>query len=182
MININDDILEVLISSEDLTNRCKEIAEEINEEYQDKDPVLVCLLKGSIPFLAELLKYITIPMEFECMRVSSYHGTKSSGIVNISAEFSTPLKKRDVIIVEDIVDSGRTIAEVTKIFKASEVNSIVVASLLDKPEMRLVEGIHPKYIGFEVPNKFVVGFGLDYNQKYRNLPYIGVLKPEIYEK
>ena len=182
MKNINDDILEVLIPSSDITKRCKEIAEEINKEYCDKDPVLVSLLKGSIPFLAELLKYITIPMEFECMRVSSYHGTKSSGIVNISVEFSNPLKDRDIIIVEDIVDSGRTIAEVTKLFNASGVNSIAVATLLDKPSMRLVEGINPKYIGFEVPNKFVVGFGLDFNQKYRNLPYIGVLKPEIYEK
>ena len=173
----------VMYSAEEIKAKVVELAKQIEKDYAGEELLVVGILKGASVFCADLIREIDLDVKMDFMVVSSYgSGTTSSGTVKIIKDLDVDIENKNVIIVEDIVDSGRTIAEVTKIFKASEVNSIAVATLLDKPEMRLVEGIHPKYIGFEVPNKFVVGFGLDYNQKYRNLPYIGVLKPEIYEK
>lgn len=179
---ISDDILKVLITEEQIENRCVELAKEIEADYAktNAEPIVVGLLRGSVPFMAELIKRFTFPCEIEFMSVSSYHGTQSVGDVRIEKDIDMSCKDRSILIVEDIVDTGRTLNEVKKLFLHKGASDVKIVSLLDKPERRVVD-IAADYTGFEVPNEFVVGYGLDYNQRYRNLPYIGVLKPEIYE-
>ena len=178
---ISQDIQKVLIEETQINERCKELAAQIEADYQKRGqvPVIVGLLKGSVPFMAELIKRFTFPCEIDFMSVSSYDGTESIGDVRIDKDMDLSCKGREVLIVEDIVDTGRTLREVKKILKRKGAADVKVVSLLDKPERRVVE-IEADYIGFRVPDEFVVGYGLDYNQKYRNLPYIGVLKPEVY--
>lgn len=171
---------EILYSHEEIVRQAEKMGNEISREYEGKTPILIGLLKGSVPFMAELIKHITIDMQIDFMKVSSYSGTKSTGSVHILSDCSSSLKNRDVIIVEDIIDTGLTLSEVKKVLLAKGANSVEFCTLLDKVEGREFKEINAKYVGFEVPNKFVVGFGLDYNEKYRNLPYIGVLKKEIY--
>ncbi len=179
---IYEDIKETLVSEEEIESRCKELAKEIQSDYDKENavPIVVGLLRGSIPFMAELIKGFTFPCEIEFMKVSSYDGTESIGDVRIDQDMEISAKGRDILLVEDIVDTGRTLVEVKKMFMNKGAKSVKIVSLLDKPSRREFE-IEADYIGFEVPNEFVVGFGLDYNQIYRNLPFIGVLKPEIYE-
>lgn len=143
-------------------------------------PIVVGLLRGSVPFMAELIKRFTFPCEIDFMSVSSYDGTESIGDVKIDKDMELSSKERAILLVEDIVDTGRTLSEVKKMFINKGATNVKIVALLDKPSRRVVD-IHADYIGFEVPNEFVVGYGLDYNQKYRNLPYIGILKREIYE-
>ena len=178
---ISQDIQKVLIEETQINERCKELATQIEADYQKRGqvPVIVGLLKGSVPFMAELIKRFTFPCEIDFMSVSSYDGTESIGDVRIDKDMDLSCKGREVLIVEDIVDTGRTLREVKKLLKRKGAADVKVVSLLDKPERRVVE-IEADYIGFRVPDEFVVGYGLDYNQKYRNLPYIGVLKPEVY--
>lgn len=178
---ISQDIQKVLIEETQINERCKELAAQIEADYQKRGqvPVIVGLLKGSVPFMAELIKRFTFPCEIDFMSVSSYDGTESIGDVRIDKDMDLSCKGREVLIVEDIVDTGRTLREVKKLLKRKGAADVKVVSLLDKPERRIVE-IEADYIGFRVPDEFVVGYGLDYNQKYRNLPYIGVLKPEVY--
>lgn len=178
---ISQDIQKVLIGETQINERCKELAAQIEADYQKRGqvPVIVGLLKGSVPFMAELIKRFTFPCEIDFMSVSSYDGTESIGDVRIDKDMDLSCKGREVLIVEDIVDTGRTLREVKKLLKRKGAADVKVVSLLDKPERRVVE-IEADYIGFRVPDEFVVGYGLDYNQKYRNLPYIGVLKPEVY--
>ena len=178
---ISQDIQKVLIEENQINERCKELAAQIEADYQKHGqvPVIVGLLKGSVPFMAELIKRFTFPCEIDFMSVSSYDGTESIGDVRIDKDMDLSCKGREVLIVEDIVDTGRTLREVKKLLKRKGAADVKVVSLLDKPERRVVE-IEADYIGFRVPDEFVVGYGLDYNQKYRNLPYIGVLKPEVY--
>lgn len=178
---ISQDIQKVLIEENQINERCKELAAQIEADYQKRGqvPVIVGLLKGSVPFMAELIKRFTFPCEIDFMSVSSYDGTESIGDVRIDKDMDLSCKGREVLIVEDIVDTGRTLREVKKLLKRKGAADVKVVSLLDKPERRVVE-IEADYIGFRVPDEFVVGYGLDYNQKYRNLPYIGVLKPEVY--
>ena len=178
---ISQDIQKVLIEENQINERCKELAAQIEADYQKRGqvPVIVGLLKGSVPFIAELIKRFTFPCEIDFMSVSSYDGTESIGDVRIDKDMDLSCKGREVLIVEDIVDTGRTLREVKKLLKRKGAADVKVVSLLDKPERRVVE-IEADYIGFRVPDEFVVGYGLDYNQKYRNLPYIGVLKPEVY--
>ncbi|MBB5184616.1 hypoxanthine phosphoribosyltransferase [Faecalicoccus acidiformans] len=178
---ISQDIQKVLIEETQINERCKELAAQIEADYQKRGqvPVIVGLLKGSVPFMAELIKRFTFPCEIDFMSVSSYDGTESIGDVRIDKDMDLSCKGREVLIVEDIVDTGRTLREVKKLLKRKGAADVKVVSLLDKPERRVVE-IEADYIGFRVPDEFVVGYGLDYNQKYRNLPYIGVLKPEVY--
>ena len=178
---ISQDIQKVLIEETQINERCKELAAQIEADYQKRGqvPVIVGLLKGSVPFMAELIKRFTFPCEIDFMSVSSYDGTESIGDVRIDKDMDLSCKGREVLIVEDIVDTGRTLREVKKLLKRKGAADVKVVSLLDKPERRVVE-IKADYIGFRVPDEFVVGYGLDYNQKYRNLPYIGVLKPEVY--
>ena len=181
-MNINTQIEKILVTEEEITKRCKEIADNISSEYDDKTPILICPLKGAVNFFSKICEYITIPMNYEFIKASSYSGTQSTGVVNISYMPTTPLTNRHLVIVEDIVDTGVTLAAVIKELKKSNPASIEVVCLLDKPTLRRTEEINPKYIGFSIPDEFVVGFGLDYEEEYRNLPYIGVLKPEVYTK
>ena len=183
--NIHDDIERILISEEEVDAIARRLADQINRDYADssRDLVLVCLLKGSIMFTAQLMRYINMPVEVEFMKVSSYgSGTQTSGIINVQLDIKrTDLGNVDVIIVEDIVDSGRTLTKLMALFREKGASSVKTCSMLDKPSRRVVE-FKPDYCGMEVPDLFVVGFGLDYAEKYRNLPYVGVLKPAIYEK
>lgn len=182
-MNLNNDIKKILVTNEQIEARCKELAEEIDKEYADKKPILLSLLRGSIPFVATLSKYMTIPVEFDYMKASSYHGgTSSSGNVAVTVLPASKLEGRHVIVVEDIVDTGFTLSTVMKILNESKPASLEIASLLDKPSMRKVQDLSIKYIGFTIPAEFVVGFGLDYDELYRQLPYVGVLKEEVYNK
>lgn len=174
-------IQEVLFSHEEIVNKCEELGKRISADYEGKKPLLVGLLRGSIPFMSELMMHISCPLEIDFMDVSSYHGVKSTGHVVIKKDLDTPVKNRHVIIVEDIIDTGLTLQDVVNLFKDRGCASIEIATLLDKPEGRKFNCQEPKYIGFNCPNKFVVGYGLDYDQLYRNLGYIGVLKPEVYQ-
>jgi len=173
------DLKEILITHEQIVERCESLAQEIAADYGEKLPMLVSLLKGSVPFLAELIKHIDVDVTVDYMAVSSYEGTESTGKIKIKKEIDDSVVDRDILIVEDIVDTGYTMQAVTKLLKDRGARSVKIVSLLDKPSRREVD-ITPDYIGFEVPNYFVVGFGLDYEQKYRNLPYIGILKEEVY--
>lgn len=181
-MNINNHIEKVLISEEELAKRIKELATTISEDYEDKNPVMICLLKGSVSYFAHLCEQMYIPLEYEFLRASSYHGATTTGEVKLLHVPTISLKGRHVIIVEDIIDTGLTLSAIKKVMLDMEPASLAITTLLDKPCRRLVNDMVPEYIGFEVPDEFVVGFGLDYNEQYRNLPYIGVLKKEIYEK
>jgi hypoxanthine phosphoribosyltransferase len=182
-MNLNDHIKKVLVTEDQINARCKELGELINKEYDGKETVLLSLLRGSVPFVTTLAKYITIPVTFDYMKASSYHGgTTSSGNVAVSVMPASNLENKHVIVVEDIVDTGFTLSTVMKLLSDLKPASLEICTLLDKPEMRKVTDLKLKYIGFEVPAEFVVGYGLDYNELYRQLPYVGVLKEEIYSK
>ena len=176
---MHNDIDRILLSEEEIVNRCKELGKQISMDYAGKHLVLVGLLKGSVPFMSELMKRIECDTEIDFMDVSSYDGTESQGDVRIIKDLDRSPKDDDILIVEDIVDTGRTLKTVKKLLLSKGASSVKIVTLLDKPDRRVVE-IEPDYCGFIVPNEFVVGYGLDFNQKYRNLPYIGVLKPECY--
>ena len=166
----------VLISEEDVDKRIQEIGAQISKDYAGKQVHLVCVLKGGVFFLCELAKRITIPVSLDFMSVSSYGSeTKSSGVVRIVKDLDEPLKDKEVIVVEDIVDSGRTLSYLLEMLKDRGPKSVKLCTLLDKPDRRVVD-INVDYTGFAIPDEFVVGYGLDYAQKYRNLPYIGVVE------
>ncbi|HFI2447483.1 TPA: hypoxanthine phosphoribosyltransferase [Streptococcus suis] len=179
---LDKDIKKILVSEEEIVAKCKELGQILANDYADKNPILVGILKGSIPFMAELMKHIDAHIETDYMVVSSYHGgTESSGTVKIIKDLDNSVAGRHIIFVEDIIDTGRTLKELKELFAFRQAASIKIATLLDKPEGRVVE-IEPDYTCFTIPNEFVVGFGLDYNENYRNLPYVGVLKEEVYTK
>ncbi|MCQ6268521.1 hypoxanthine phosphoribosyltransferase [Fictibacillus sp. WQ 8-8] len=179
---MHDEIKEVLISEEVLQEKIKDLGKQLSEDYQDRFPLVVGVLKGALPFMADLIKRMDIHLEIDLMAVSSYGtSTVSSGEVKIIKDLDTSLEGRDVIIVEDIIDSGLTLSYLVQLFKTRNANSVKIVTLLDKPTGRKVD-IKPDLTGFIVPDAFVVGYGLDYIERYRNLPYIGVLKPEVYEK
>lgn len=168
--------IRVLLSEEEVNARIKEIAEQISKDYAGKQVHLVCVLKGGSFFLCELAKRITVPVSLDFMSVSSYGGdTKSSGVVKIVKDLDEPLQGKDVIVVEDIVDSGRTLSYLLEMLRDRGPASLHLCTLLDKPERRVVD-VKVDYTGFHIPDEFVVGYGLDYDQKYRNLPYIGVVE------
>lgn len=168
--------ISVLISEQDVDARIKEIAELISHEYEGKTITLICILKGSVFFTCELAKRVTIPVRLDFMSVSSYgSGTESSGRVRIVKDLDESVEGKDIIVVEDIIDSGRTLNNLLSLLSARKPNSIKLCTLLDKPDRRVVP-VNVDYTGFEIPDKFVVGYGLDYDQKYRNLPYIGVVE------
>ncbi len=165
-----------LLSEEEVDKRIQEIGEQISKDYAGKQVHLVCVLKGGSFFMCELAKRITIPVSFDFMSVSSYGSdTKSSGVVKIVKDLDESLKDKHVIIIEDIVDSGRTLSYLMEMLKDRNPASLRLCTLLDKPERRVVD-VKVDYTGFNIPDEFVVGYGLDYNQKYRNLPYIGVVE------
>jgi len=167
----------ILISSDDIQQRIHQIGNEINRDYKDSVPVLVNILKGAYVFLADLTRTLTVHHEVDFMAISSYHGgTQSSGVVKIEKDLKADITDRDVIIVEDIIDTGLTINHLLELLQTRNPRSIRVCTLLDKKSRRLKEA-QIDYCGFEIPDEFVIGFGLDYEEKYRNLPFVGVLKP-----
>ena len=168
--------VKVLLTEEQVDERIRQIGEAISKEYEGETVHLVCVLKGAVMFMCELAKYITVPVTMDFMSASSYgSSTKSSGVVKIVKDLDEPIKDRNVIIVEDIVDSGRTLSYLLKMLSDREPKSIKICTLLDKPERRVTD-VKVDYTGFEIPDAFVVGYGLDYDQRYRNLPYIGVVE------
>ena len=179
---MKQDILKTLVSEEELREKVAELGRQISHDYEGKSLLLVSVLKGSVVFMADLMRAITIPARIDFMSVSSYgSGTKSRGVVKIVKDLDIPLEGYDLLIVEDILDSGNTLSYLKEILSSRGPKSIRICTLLDKPERRTAD-IAADYVGFAVPDEFVVGYGLDYEEKYRNLPFIGVLKPEVYEK
>jgi len=179
---MKEDILEIIISEEEVKDRIKELAKEISNEYDyNDDIVMVCILRGAIIFMADLARNITLPVTFDFMDVSSYgQNTSSSGVVRIIKDLEENIEGRHVLIVEDIMDTGITLKHVVEMLKTRNPANIKIVTLLDKPERRVEKKITADFNGFEIPDKFVVGYGLDYAEKYRNLPFIGVLKEELY--
>lgn len=180
---MKEDIAKILISQDELAQKVNELAQKITQDYRhsNRQLVLLIILKGSMPFATDLMRQIPLPLEVECMKVSSYGAsTKNSGEIKITLDLMRDgLDNLDILIVEDIVDSGRTLARLTQLLRNRGANSVKTVTLLDKPDWREVF-FSPDYCGFVVPNEFVVGYGLDYAEKYRNLPFVGVLKPEVY--
>ena len=172
--NMREDVLKVLVSEEEIREKVKEMGRRITEDYKGKNLLLVTVLKGAVVFLADLMREIDVPAEIDFMVVSSYgSGVKSSGVVKIVKDLDTPLEGKDIL------DSGLTLSYLKEILEGRGPRSIQIAALLDKPTRRKVD-LKADYIGFSVPDEFVIGYGLDYDEKYRNLPYIGILKPEVY--
>ncbi len=179
---LNQDIEKVLISEEELQEKVKELGKQLTEEYQDCFPLAIGVLKGAMPFMADVLKRVDAYMEMDFMDVSSYgNSTVSSGEVKIVKDLDTKVEGRDILIIEDIIDSGLTLSYLVELFRYRKAKSIKIVTLLDKPSGRKAD-IKADYVGFIVPDEFVVGYGLDFAEKYRNLPYIGVLKPKVYTK
>lgn len=178
---MKQDIKEVLLSEEQLKSKVKELGKKISEDYKGKDLVIVGVLKGSVVFMADLMREITIPCNIDFMAVSSYgNSTQTTGVVRILKDLDHTIEGKHVVIVEDIIDSGVTLTYLLNYLKGRNPSSLEIVCLLNKQERRKVE-LSAKYIGFEVPDFFLVGYGLDFAEKYRNLPYIGILKEEIYK-
>ncbi|MDR1800238.1 MAG: hypoxanthine phosphoribosyltransferase [Lachnospiraceae bacterium] len=170
----------VLISEADVDKRVAEMGAKISEDYAGKEVHLICVLKGGVFFMCELAKRITIPVSLDFMSVSSYgNETSSSGVVKLSKDLDENLEGKDVIVVEDIVDSGRTLSYLLELFEQRNPKSLRLCTLLDKPSRRVVKDLKVDYCGFAIPDHFVVGYGLDYAQKYRNLPYIGIVEETV---
>lgn len=168
--------IRVLLSEEEVDTRIQEVADQINRDYAGKEIHMICVLKGGVFFMCELAKRVTVPVSLDFMSISSYgDDTKSSGVVKIIKDLDQPLEGKDVLVVEDIIDSGRTLSYLLEILEGRNPNSIRLCTLLDKPERRVKE-VNVDYCCFNIPDEFVVGYGLDYDQKYRTLPYIGVVE------
>lgn len=177
---MHNDIQEILYTEEQIQDKIRELGEKISSEYAGRNPLIICVLKGAYMFMADLTKRITIPIEVDFMAISSYgQSTKSSGVVKILKDLDVPVEGRDVIIAEDIVDSGLTLSYLVDVLERRNAKSVSVVALFDKPAGRKVD-LQADFVGFTLPDAFVVGYGLDYAEKYRNLPYIGILKPEVY--
>ena len=178
---MDNDIEKILFTSEDIKAAVQKLGRKLTEDYHDKNLVVVGILRGAAPFMIDLIRAMNCYMEIDFMAVSSYGGDmESSGTVKIIKDLDTDVTDRHVLIVEDIIDSGRTAQALRKLFAAKNAASVKICSLLDKPERREVD-VQADYVGIDTPNEFVVGYGLDFRQQYRNLPYIGVLKPEVYQ-
>ena len=183
MQSMHQDIDHILVSEEELKAKVAELGAQISADYEGKDLLLVSILKGAVVFMADLMRAVTIPCGIDFMVVSSYGGanTSSTGLVKIIKDLDQDLSGKDVLIVEDILDTGITLSHLMLMLQMRKPNSQRLCTILSKPSRRKA-GIEPDYCGFEVPDEFVVGYGLDYDEKYRNLPYVGVLKPEVYSK
>jgi hypoxanthine phosphoribosyltransferase len=179
---LEKDILKVLVTREEIKQIAKDLGKQIAEDYKDKYPIVIGLLKGCVPFMGELVSEMDIHLEMGFMDVSSYHGgVSSSGNVKILIDLGISVQDRHILIAEDIVDTGRTIKTIMELLTFRGAASVEIVTMLDKPAGRIVN-FYPKYVGTTIPKEFVVGFGLDFDEKYRNLPYVGVLKPEVYNK
>lgn len=183
MIDMNQDIDHILVSEEALQQKVRELGAQITRDYEGHDLLLVSILKGAVVFMADLMREIKLPCDIDFMVVSSYGGanTSSTGLVKIVKDLDRDLTGRDVLIVEDILDTGITLSHLVPMLQLRHPRSVRLCTILSKPSRRKAD-IEPDYLGFEVPDEFVVGYGLDFDEKYRNLPYIGVLKPEVYSK
>ena len=179
---MDKDIKEVLITEEQIQNRIRELGVELTRDYEDKFPVVVGVLKGVVLFYADMIRQIKVPCQTDFMTISSYRGTDSTGHMEVKSEIATDLTGRHVLVLEDIYDTGNSLTFTVDYLKSKGAASVKICTLLDKPSRRK-PGItlQADYVGFTVPNAFVVGYGLDFNEKYRNLPYVGILKPEVYE-
>ena len=177
-----EDIGKILYSEEEISKNVKRIGEQISRDYEGKKLLLVSVLKGSIVFMADLMRAITIPCAIDFMAISSYGSGTTPGAVRLIKDLGVDISGMDVLIVEDILDSGNSLSYTIELLKARKPASIKICTLLDKPDRRQAKHIQADYVGKVIPDEFVVGYGLDYDEKYRNLPYIGVLKPEVYEK
>ncbi len=176
-----NDVERVLITEQEIAEKVKEIGEKITNDYQGEQLLIVTILKGSVVFAADLLRQIKIPVEIDFMCLSSYGcDSKSSGVVRIVKDLNQPIEGKNVLIIEDILDSGNTLSHLTKLLSTRNPKSVKIVTLLDKPERRTAP-VEVTYKGFTIPDEFVVGYGLDYNEKYRNIPFVGVLKREVYE-
>ena len=180
---MDKDIAQILLTEEQLQTRIAELGEELSREYAGKNPIVVGVLKGVVVFYADMIRQIKVPCQLDFMWISSYAGTTSTGNMLVRQDVTADIKGRHVLILEDIFDTGTSLDFTVKHLLEKEPASLKICTLLDKPERRK-EGItlEADYTGFVIPNAFVVGYGLDYNEKYRNLPYVGILKPEVYEK
>lgn len=177
---MHKDIAQILVTEQEIKNLCITMGKQITNDYKSKNLIVIGLLKGCVPFLADLTREIDLKFDIAYMSVSSYHGgISSSGDVKIKMDLDISIKGRDVLIVEDIVDTASTIVTIMELFKHRGATSVKIATLLDKPEGRK-KPYEPDYVGRVIPKEFVVGYGLDYNEMYRNLPYVGILKPEVY--
>jgi hypoxanthine phosphoribosyltransferase len=177
---MEEDVGEVLITSEEIREKTAELARRITADYEGKDLLLVCVLKGGLMFLADLMREIRLPLEIDFMAVSSYgDGTESSGVVRILMDLETNIQGRNVLIVEDIIDTGRTLNYIIQNLRTRRPASLKICTLLNKPARRILD-IPVDYVGFVIPDRFVIGYGLDYGEVYRSLPFVGVLKPELY--
>lgn len=176
------DIQEILLTEEQIQARIVEMGKELTAEYADKNPVVIGVLKGVVLFYADMIRQIKVPCQMDFMCISSYKGSQSSGNTNVRLDLGADIKGRHVLILEDIFDTGNSLNFLVNYLKTKQPASLKICTLLDKPSRRK-PGITLKadYVGFEIPNAFVVGYGLDFNEKYRNLPYVGILKPELYE-
>ena len=180
---MNKDIQQVLLSEEQIQAKIQELGQILSQEYAGKDPIFVGVLKGVVIFYADMVRAITVPCQFDFMWISSYKGTNSTGNMEVKRDVSADLKGRHVVILEDIFDTGNSLDYTYKHLLSKEPASLKICTLLDKPDRRNpAVTLQADYVGFTIPNEFVVGYGLDFNEHYRNLPYVGVLKPEAYEK
>lgn len=182
MAVIHADVERVMLTREQIEERVKVVAAQLDKLYEGRRPVVICILKGSVVFFSDLIRNMQTPLTIDFMAVSSYgNGTKSTGELTIKKDLATDIKGRDVLIVEDIIDSGNTLYNLKKLLNSRLPNSVNIVTLLDKPERREVP-MEPEYTCFVIEDEFVVGYGLDYAEEYRNLPYVGVLKRSVYEK
>ncbi|WP_334341092.1 hypoxanthine phosphoribosyltransferase [Companilactobacillus sp. HBUAS56275] len=178
---MNSDIKEVLVSQKEIDETIQRLGKQLTDEYKGKNPLFVCILRGAAMFMMDLVKSLDFKMEYDFMDVSSYGGenTVTTGDVRIIKDLDTPVRDRDVVIVEDIIDTGYTLDRLVELFESRHAKSIKLVSFLDKPARR-IKHVKVDYVGVEIPDEFVVGYGMDYDENYRNLPYVGVLKPEVY--
>ena len=177
---MHEDIKSIVLSEEEIQAICKDLGQQLTKDYQGKPLVCVGILKGSVMFMADLIKRIDTHLSIDFMDVSSYHGgTESTGEVQIIKDLGSSIENKDVLIIEDILETGTTLKSITELLESRKVNSLEIVTLLDKPNRRKAD-IEAKYVGKKIPDDFVVGYGLDYGEHYRNLPYIGTLKPEVY--
>lgn len=177
---MHNDIKEILVSESQIEEITTRLATQINNDYANKELVIIGMLKGALPFMTDLIKKITLPIKIDFMQVSSYHGGTTSEELIFKKDIDEVIENKDVLIVEDIVDTAKTLTSVLEFLKSKSPNSMQIVTLLDKPEGRLVE-LTPKYIGVTIPKEFVIGYGLDFDELYRNLPYVGILKEEKYK-
>lgn len=182
MEEMHKDVEYVMVTEKQIAKKVKAVAKQLDKLYQGRKPVVVCILKGSVVFFSDLIRHMKTPLTIDFMSVSSYgNGTKSAGELTVKKDLSTDIKGRDVLIVEDIIDSGNTLYNLKKLLNARSPSSVNIVTLLDKPDRREVP-MEPEYTCFVIEDEFVVGYGLDYAEEYRNLPYVGVLKRSVYEK